>query len=244
MQLVTCEDEQALGRTAAQLGAEAIRAAAKTKDQVTIIVATGASQISMLEHLVQEAGLSWERINVFHLDEYVGISANHPASFRKYLHDRLVSRIENLGVLHEVVGDAIDLDAEVARLNALISGKEVDICFAGIGENGHLAFNDPPADLETKAPYITVELDPSCRQQQCNEGWFDNIEQVPERAITMSTHQILKSKKIIVSVPGKRKAEAVKNTFSKPVSPHFPSSVLRYHKDCHIFTDTDSARLL
>ncbi len=244
MKFITCDNEQALGRAAAQMGAEAIRAIAEVKDRVTIVVATGASQFTMLEHLVQEPELPWDRVDAFHLDEYVGISADHPASFRKYLNERFVSKVKSLAVLHEVIGDASDLDAEVERLNALIGGREVDVCFGGIGENGHLAFNDPPADLETNDPYIVVDLDQACRQQQCNEGWFGGMEDVPERAISMAINQIMKSKKLILSVPGERKAEAVKNTFIRNVSPEFPSAVLRRHGDCHIFVDTDSAKLL
>lgn len=244
MELITCYNESELGHAAAHLGAEAIRVAAEVKDRITIVVATGASQFVMLKHLVEEPGLPWDRIDAFHLDEYVGISPVHPASFRKYLNERFVSKVRNLGAFHEVAGDASCIDAEVERLNALIGEKEVDVCFGGIGENGHLAFNDPPADLETNDPYIVVNLDQACRQQQCNEGWFGGVEDVPERAISMTIKQMMKSKKLILSVPGERKAEAVKNTLIKNVSPEFPSSVLRQHEDCHIFIDTDSAKLL
>ena len=244
MEISVSKNERELGRTAAQLGAAAIREAARSKDRVTIVFATGASQFSMLEYLVREPGIAWDRVDGFHLDEYVGISTTHAASFRKYLHERLVSKVENLGVLHEVAGDARDLDAEVARLNALIGKKEVDICFAGIGENGHLAFNDPPADFAASDPYVVVELDRACRQQQCNEGWFDRWENVPSKAITMSVKQIMKSGKIVVCAPGERKAVAVKNTLTSSVSPKFPASILQDHSDCHVFLDADSANLL
>ncbi len=244
MNFTTYENEQALGQAAAKLAAEAIRNAAKTKDKVTILVATGASQFGTLKYLTEQENIPWEQVEAFHLDEYVGISEEHPASFRKYLNERFVAKAKGLKKMTLVNGDADDLDKEVERLNALIAREEIDLCLAGIGENGHLAFNDPPANLTTTQPYIIVELDQGCRQQQCNEGWFDTLEDVPTKAISMSIQQILKSKKIVLSVPGTRKAQAVKNTVNEEVSPEFPSAIMRTHADCEVLLDKESARLL
>lgn len=244
MTVNTYTNKQELGAAAAKLGVKAIRSALKVKDRVTIIVATGASQLTVLENLVQNTDLAWNRIDIFHLDEYVGISADHPASFRRYLNERLVSKIENLGSFHPVNGDADELSAEVTRLNALISTRDVDVCFAGIGVNGHLAFNDPPADFTIDGPYLVVELDEACRKQQYNEDWFGQLVDVPKRAISMSIKKMLKSKKMIISVPGEVKAVAVRNTFVEEISPLFPSSILRRHSDCHLFLDSASSSLL
>ncbi len=244
MNLTTYENEQQLGKTAAKMAAKAIREAAKNQDKVTILVATGASQFSTLKYLTEQEDVPWEKVEAFHLDEYVGISAEHPASFRKYLNERFVAKAQGLKKMTLVNGEAQDLDKEVDRLNALIAREQIDVCLAGIGENGHLAFNDPPADLTTTQPYIIVELDQGCRQQQCNEGWFDTLEDVPTKAISMSVQQILKSKKIILSVPGSRKAEAVRNTVHEEISPLYPSSIMQTHADCEVLLDKESARLL
>ncbi|WOH35738.1 glucosamine-6-phosphate deaminase [Thalassotalea fonticola] len=244
MKFNTLENEKLMGQAAAKLGAEAIRQAISNKGKATIIIATGSSQFDMLQHLTEQEDIPWEKVQAFHLDEYVGLSAEHPASFRKYLNERFVAKAKGLNKMTLVNADAEDLEAEIARLNALIAQEEVDVCLAGIGENGHLAFNDPPADLATYEPYIVVELDQACRQQQCNEGWFNGLADVPSKAISMSINQILKSKKIILSVPGERKAEAVKNTVAKSISADYPSSVLQGHADCEIFLDVESASLL
>ena len=244
MNLTTYENEQELGQAAAKLAAKAIRDAAQTKDKVTILIATGASQLNTVKYLTEQEDVPWGKVEAFHLDEYVGISADHPASFRKYLNERFVAKAQGLQKMTLVNGEAEDLNKEVERLNALISREEIDVCLAGIGENGHLAFNDPPADLTTTQPYIIVNLDQGCRQQQCNEGWFDSLADVPTKAISMSIQQILSSKKIILSVPGTRKAQAVKNTMNEEISPEFPSAIMRNHGDCELLLDKESARLL
>lgn len=233
-----------MGRRAAALAAEGIRAALRNNGQCNLILATGASQFQMLEHLVAETGIDWGCVVLFHLDEYIGLPISHPASFRRYMYDRVVSRLPGLAEFCPVQGDAADLNAELRRLNERIARAPVDVACIGIGENGHLAFNDPPADFDTELPYIAVDLDTTCRKQQMGEGWFPDIDSVPARAITMSIRQILKSRRIVVTVPDSRKAEAVRNTLTQPVSPAFPSTVLRQHEDCTLFIDMPAAELL
>lgn len=237
-------DKTSLGRRAAADGAKTIRDAVAAKGECTIIVATGASQFEMLDALVSEPEIEWSKVIAFHLDEYVGLPDSHPASFRRYLQDRFVSRVPELGSFVPVRGDAADLDAEVERLNTLLGKREVDICFAGIGENCHLAFNDPPADFEVDAPYIVVTLDDACRRQQMGEGWFSSLDAVPEQAISMSIRQILKSKRVILSVPDARKAPAVRAAVEAAISPDYPASVLQRHEDCTLYLDPPAASLL
>jgi glucosamine-6-phosphate deaminase len=244
MKIDISRTEKELGAKAARRGADILRRRAGDKERLCVVIPTGASQFSLFEHLVREPDMPWGRIDVFHLDEYVGISPDHPASFRRYLRERFVARVPSLGSFHEIIGDAPDIGAEISRLNALIGPRTIDVCFAGIGENGHLAFNDPPADFATTDPYILVNLDRVCRQQQYKEGWFDSLEDVPTRAISMSIRQIMKSDHLIISVPDARKAEAVKNALEADVSPHIPASILRRHDQCNLFLDPDSSRLL
>ncbi|MBN1865524.1 MAG: glucosamine-6-phosphate deaminase [Victivallales bacterium] len=233
-----------LGKYGAEAGAKAIRAAIRSKGEARIIVATGASQFEMLGHLVEAKGIEWHKVTVFHLDEYVGMGVDHPASFRLYLWRRFVSRLPfPLKAFHPVNGDG-DPEAECRRLSKLISRSPVDVCFAGIGENGHLAFNDPPADFRTSRPYIVVDLDEACRRQQFGEGWFKRMENVPSRAISMSIKQIMKSGMIVCSVPDKRKAEAVRDCLKGAVSPINPASILRKHPRCILLLDKESASML
>ena len=233
-----------LGIKAARKGADILRSMAKEKERLTIIIPTGASQLSMFDQLLQEPDIPWERVDLFHLDEYVGISPNHPASFRRYLRERVIARLPACGSFCEITGDAADIHGELSRLNALLGPKEIDICFGGIGENGHLAFNDPPADFNTTDPYILVNLDMGCRRQQYNEGWFEHLEDVPQQAISMSIRKIMESRHLIIAVPDSRKAEAARNCLESEVSPVFPASILQQHKNCHIFLDLDSSRLM
>ncbi|POF32750.1 glucosamine-6-phosphate deaminase [Roseibium marinum] len=243
MRIEIHEDGETLGQAAAEEGARAIGAALATKGRAAIIVATGASQFETLQALVTR-DLDWSRVTAFHLDEYVGIGTGHPASFRRYLRERFTGPLGNLGEFVEVNGDAGDLEAEIARLNARIAEETIDVCFAGIGENCHLAFNDPPADFETVAPYITVELDEACRRQQFGEGWFPALEDVPARAISMSIRRIAASRKIILSVPDERKAKAVANAVEGEVTNMHPASILQRHADCSLHLDRASAGLL
>tara|TARA_R110002020_G_scaffold47707_47_gene135943 strand:+ start:731 stop:1465 length:735 start_codon:yes stop_codon:yes gene_type:complete len=232
-----------LGEAAGAQGVAAIKAAIEAKGRATVIVATGASQFSMLERLVR-AEIDWSRVTAFHLDEYVGLRRDHPASFRRYLQERFIDRLPTLHEFVMVEGDAANLDAELVRLNTRIERETVDVCFAGIGENCHLAFNDPPADFMTEQPYIVVELDEACRRQQLGEGWFESLEAVPRRAVSMSVRQIMKSEKIILSVPDARKAQAVRDAVCAPVSELYPASILQQHPDATLHLDPASASLL
>ena len=232
-----------LGKAAGSAAAQTIRKAIDLKGTAAIILATGASQFETLNQLVTEKDIDWSKVFVFHLDEYIGLPLTHPASFRKYLQDRFFSELSSLKNAWLINGEA-DANEECARLGRLIGKHVIDVALIGIGENGHLAFNDPPADFETEAPYIVVRLDEACKRQQLGEGWFKIINEVPDLAISMSVKQILKSKHIICSVPDSRKALAVKNTLENDVSNIFPASILRSHVNCDLFLDQYSAALL
>lgn len=236
-------DKNELGRQAAALGAKAIRAALARHGEATIIVATGASQFEMLQNLVAAEGIDWSKVTAFHLDEYVGLPESHPASFRGYLKARFLAPLAVKPAFIPVDGEADPL-AETKRLNGLIAGRRIDLCFAGIGENCHLAFNDPPADFETEQPYIVVTLDEACRRQQFGEGWFESLAAVPEQAISMSIRQILRSELIILSVPDARKARAVKDALEGEVTPLHPASILQRHPNTVLFLDPPAASLL
>jgi glucosamine-6-phosphate deaminase len=232
------------GVAAATLGAKLLREAIRKNGQANIIVATGASQFEMLAQLIQEPRIDWSRVTAFHLDEYVGLPITHPASFRKYLWERFVSRLPlPLAAFHYINGEG-DAQAECRRVGAILAKHPIDVCFAGIGENGHLAFNDPPADFKTAAPYLVVALDEACRKQQMGEGWFKTLKQVPKQAISMSIRQIMKSHAIVCTVPDARKAQAVKDTLTGSVTPLHPASILQQHKAVRCFLDAESASLL
>jgi glucosamine-6-phosphate deaminase len=233
-----------LGRAAAADAAEHIRAALGKQGRADIILATGTSQLKTLDALIATEGIDWSKVTMFHLDEYIGLPDTHKASFRKYLREQFVQRAPKLTAAHYVQGDAADPAAECRRLGALISAVTIDVALVGIGENGHLAFNDPPADFQTDEPYIIVDLDDRCRRQQLGEGWFPRFEDVPSRAISMGIRQILKSRHIVVSVPDERKAEAVRNTLEGPISPSCPASILRTHPSCRIYLDGPAASML
>ncbi len=236
-----------LGRQAAEDGAALIRNALAKQGNATVIVATGASQFEMLSALVEAPDIDWSRVTAFHLDEYTGMSATHPASFRKYLKERFVDKLP-IGTFHFINGEGLngngDMPAECARLGELICARTVDVAFVGIGENGHLAFNDPPADFETEEPYLIVDLDEGCRRQQLGEGWFETIDDVPRQAISMSVRQIMKSKHIICSVPDQRKAKAVQGSVEGPVTNQVPASILQQHDQTTMYLDQPSASLL
>jgi glucosamine-6-phosphate deaminase len=243
-QIVIGKSKHLAGAAAAALGAKLIRQAIKRKGRANIIVATGASQFEMLESLVKARGIDWTKVTAFHLDEYVGVPITHPASFRKYLWERFVSRLPlPLAGFHYLNGEG-DAKAESRRVGAVLKKHPIDVCFAGIGENGHLAFNDPPADFRTDAPYLVVELDESCRRQQMGEGWFKVLAHVPKKAISMSVRQIMKSKAVICTVPDKRKAQAVKDCLGGKITPLHPSSILQGHGAAWCFLDSASASLL
>lgn len=244
MQIHMFDDKVSLGQAAADAGAALIRSAIARDGEATIIVATGASQFDVLAALVKAPGIDWSKVTAFHLDEYAGLPESHGASFRKYLRERFVAHVPGLKSFVPVNGDAPDLAAEIARLNGLIRGRRVAVCFAGIGENGHLAFNDPPADFKTDEPYLLVTLDEACRKQQMGEGWFPTLADVPERAISMSIRQMMKSDALILSVSDTRKAEAVKGALEGPLSNLCPASIIREHSDCRLFMDPAAASLL
>jgi glucosamine-6-phosphate deaminase len=244
MKIEIAPDKADLGARAAGEGAAAIRAAIARRGACTIILATGASQFEMLDALVAEAGIDWSKVVAFHLDEYVGLPATHPASFRRYLAERFVARVPSLGEFVPIDADADDVEAELSRLNRLIRGRTIDLCFAGIGENCHLAFNDPPADFEVEAPYILVDLDEACRRQQLGEGWFPSLDAVPRRAISMSVRQMLKSERMILCVPDARKARAVRSAVEGPITPDHPASALQRHENCVLYLDPLAASLL
>jgi len=244
MDLSIHDTKQQLGREAAADGADAIRRAIEQRDRANIILATGASQFDMLEALVASQQIDWSRVTAFHLDEYVGMAATHPASFRRYLKERFVDRLPQPAAAFHYLDAQTDPEQECRRVGEIITRHPIDVAFIGIGENGHLAFNDPPADFETEQPYIVVDLDEACRRQQLGEGWFATLEDVPRCAISMSIRQIMLSAAIICTVPDRRKAEAVKAAVEGPVTPDLPASILQQHAAATIYLDGDSAALL
>jgi glucosamine-6-phosphate deaminase len=237
-------DKVQMGKAAAAAGAEHIRRAIAARGEANIIVATGASQFEMLAALVAEPDINWNLVTGFHLDEYVGLPIAHPASFRGYLWQRFVSRLPlPLRAFHFLDAER-EPQAECKRVGDIIRKHPIDVAFVGIGENGHLAFNDPPADFEAEQPYLVVELDDACRRQQLGEGWFPTFDDVPKQAISMSVRQIMKSRAIICTVPDERKAEAVRNSVEGKVSPKVPASILQRHGQCTLYLDQPAALLL
>ncbi|QNL50397.1 glucosamine-6-phosphate deaminase [Olivibacter sp. SDN3] len=242
MNIFTLENPIELGKAAGAAAAEIITKSINEKGKAHIILATGTSQFETIKQLVKEE-IDWRKVIMFHLDEYIGMSINHPASFRKYLKERFIDQVPELAAAYLINGEA-DPEEERARLGDLIRQHPIDVALVGIGENGHLAFNDPPADFDTEEPYLLVDLDKQCREQQLGEGWFNNLEEVPLQAISMSIQQILKSDHIICSVPDGRKAQAVKNSLENEVSNRFPASILQQHDHCRFYLDSSSAALL
>ena len=242
MKIHIYETPYAIGKAAGTFEAQLIGEAIKAHGYANIILATGTSQFEILNQLISE-DIDWSKVIMFHLDEYIDLPQTHPASFRKYLQERFISKISPLKAAHLINGET-DPQKECNRLGILISKHIIDVALVGIGENGHLAFNDPPADFKTEQPYIVVELDEACRKQQMGEGWFKTIADVPQRAISMSIKQIIKSKNIICSAPDGRKANAVKNCFEEPVNNFHPASILQSHTNCTCYLDRDSAALL
>jgi glucosamine-6-phosphate deaminase len=236
------DDKAALGRAAASEAAARLRETIAAKGAARIIAATGASQFEFLAALVAEPGVDWKKVEMFHLDEYVGLSLDHPASFRRYLLERLI-RPTGLERAHLLDGEK-DPQQVCRAVGAEIGKAPIDIAFVGIGENGHLAFNDPPADFVSEEPYLVVQLDEACRRQQVGEGWFAGLAQVPTRALSMSVRQILKARKILCIVPDARKATAVKVCLEGRVDPMAPASILQTHADTTIYLDRESAKLL
>ena len=242
MNLKIYPDSESLGVSVAASAATILRDRLTNQSRVRIIAATGASQFGFIKALTVSPGIDWSRVEMFHLDEYVGLPITHPASFRKYLLERLI-RPAGIKQYHLLDGEG-DARAVCQRVGTELTKSPVDVAFVGIGENGHLAFNDPPADFETEQPYLIVELDEACRRQQVGEGWFKSLDEVPKQAISMSIRQIMKAQRILCIVPDQRKAEAVKACLEGPVSPLAPASILQTHPDVTVFLDTASASLL
>jgi glucosamine-6-phosphate deaminase len=243
MEMFILPTKEAMAQASAAKAAESLKAAIARKGHATFIAATGASQFEFLAALTTIPDIDWSRTTMFHLDEYIGLPEGHPASFHRYLYDRLIDRVHP-GTVHLIQGNTGDPQAECDRLNRLIAQDEIDVTFVGIGENGHLAFNDPPADFAATDPYIIVSLDEACRRQQLGEGWFNSFDEIPSQAISISIQQIMKSRTIICTVAESRKAQAVHDCFTGEVTPDHPSSILSQHEHAYIFLDADAASLL
>ena len=242
MNIRVLAEAKSLGEAAAGHAAESLRSTLQQKGSARIIAATGASQFEFLEALTSAPGIEWNKVEMFHLDEYVSLPVTHPASFRKYLLERLIQKT-GIGKYHLIDGEG-DIQSVIQRVGRELNSSPIDVAFVGIGENGHLAFNDPPADFETESPYLVVDLDQACRQQQVNEGWFGSLAEVPRQALSMSVRQILKSREIIASVGGQRKARAVQACLEGKVSPMAPASILQTHPHTTVYLDQASAGLL
>lgn len=241
MEIVISPDKKTLGQAAAHKGSALIQETLKECGSANVILATGASQFEMIAELVQQP-IDWKSVTFFHLDEYIGLPETHPASFRKYLKERFVQKV-NAPNFYFIDGEA-DIETECKRLSELIETHPIDVAFIGIGENAHLAFNDPPADFETDVAYMEVKLDFACRRQQMGEGWFSSLEDVPSKAITMTIPQIMKAKHIICTVPDRRKAAAVAEAVQEEITPRIPASILQKHPNATLFLDEESASLL
>ena len=242
MKINISPDKITLGRAAAAHAAQLLQQTIATQGRARILAATGGSQFEFLEALTATPGLAWDRVELFHLDEYVGIGFEHPASFGRYLLNRFINKtgLKN----HHLLDGLADPEKTCREMGVLLAAEPIDIAFAGIGENSHLAFNDPPADFVTEQPYLVVQIDEACRQQQVGEGWFPDLAAVPQRAISISVRQLLKAKTIIVPVPDTRKAQAVRLCLEGPITPQAPASILREHPDVTIYLDRHSAALL
>jgi glucosamine-6-phosphate deaminase len=243
MLLKVFPDKSSLSQAAAEQAATAIRNAISRQGRARLVAATAASQIDFLEALTKAPSMDWSKVEAFHLDEYIGLPVTHPGSFRKMLLEQLIQKT-GTSKYHLLDGDGPDPAAVARRVSKELASSPVDIEFLGIGENGHVAFNDPPANFEMEDPYIIVELDEACRRQQVGEAWFANISQVPRRALSMSVRQILKAKEILAVVPDERKAQAIRACFTGEISPMAPASILRTHPNATIYLDKNSASLL
>lgn len=242
LQIRILEDKETVGQAAAERAANSLRKAIGQNGAARIVAATGASQFEFLDALTSLPGIDWARVEVFHLDEYVGLPINHAASFRKYLLERLINKT-GIKRYHFLEGEN-DAQASATKVGLELQSAPIDLLFAGIGENAHLAFNDPPADFTTEDPYLIVDLDEACRQQQVNEGWFASVNEVPRQAISMSVRQILRAREIVAVVPDERKAQAVRDSLEGEISPNVPASILRTHPNTSIYLDKNSASLL
>jgi len=242
MNVQVFDNKRSMGEAAALQAAAAIRNAIRDRGGARIVAATAASQAEFLKSLTSAEGIDWREVEAFHLDEYIGLPITHPGSFRRMLLEQLINKT---GIIHYHLldGDG-DVPFVVRNLSETISSAPIDIIFLGIGENAHLAFNDPPADFETEEPYLVVNLDEACRRQQVGEAWFADICEVPKQAISMSVRQILKARELLAVAPDSRKAEAVRACVEGEISPMAPASILRTHPNATVYLDTNSAALL
>ena len=242
LQVEVHRDNESSGAAAAAAAARALHELDQDREAIGVIFATGASQLDTLRALVAlGGGIPWNKIVGFHLDEYVGIDRDHPASFRKYLRENLTTHV-NMRAFFEIDGNAADLDALCRAYTERLRAAEPQLCLLGIGENGHLAFNDPgEADFRDPKEMKVVRLDSACRQQQAAEGWFHIVEEVPDRALTLTIPALFRIPRLIVSVPGERKAQIVRRTLQEPISEHCPATILRTHPNARLFLDAESA---
>ncbi|QEG36261.1 glucosamine-6-phosphate deaminase [Bythopirellula goksoeyrii] len=244
MEIQIFQDLATVAEHAASAGAREIRAAIEARGRATVVMASAASQIQMVEALLKEPDIKWQTVRLFHLDEYVGLPIEHPASFRRFLWERFIRHLALPPREVNFLNAESNAEEECLRVGNLIRQEPVDVAFIGIGENCHIAFNDPPANFETESPFIVVRLDEQCRKQQVGEGWFRSLDGVPHQAISMSVRQIMKSKHVICTVPDERKAQAVRNSVEGPVSNQVPASILQEHPHTSLFLDSHSAALL
>ena len=240
MKLRVLKTPDELGQAAASCAAEFLNQAIAQKGKARLLLSTGASQFTSIKHLV-DCNVDWEKVEMFHLDEYVNLPETHPASFRKYLKERFVNLV-NLKQAHFVNGEG-DIARNIAELTIALQAEPIDVALIGIGENAHIAFNDPPADFSTRVAYKVVDLDEKCKQQQVGEGWFATPSDVPAQAITMSVYQILQSRIILSCVPYNVKAMAIKQTLESDVNPNVPATILKTHANWTLFVDEDSIAL-
>ena len=241
MKLIVHNTKEELGLASAKHAASLINEAIEKQGYARILLSTGASQFPFFTEFVKQP-IDWNKVEMFHLDEYVGISENHPASFKRYLLDRFVN-IVHPGYYYLINGKK-DPEETIAELTAILNEKPVDVGLIGIGENAHIAFNDPPADFDDPRAYKVVTLDDRCLQQQIGEGWFKTVEETYKQAISMTCSQIMKCRHILCVVPYKVKAEAIYNTLSREVTPEVPATLMKRHADCTVYTDADSSALL
>lgn len=238
MEIRICKNSEELGKSAAKHVAQVLKDCIAENGSARIVLSTGASQFDTIKALVEEPGIKWDCVEMFHLDEYVDLPITHVASFRKYLQERFVDKVGTLKAVHFVDGTK----ECIAKLTEEIRKSPIDIGLIGIGENGHIAFNDPPADFDTKEAYIIVNLDERCKKQQMGEGWFATIDDVPKQAVSMTPYQIMQCKRIVSCVPYQVKAEAIENTLkAKDTTNLIPATLLKTHPDFMLYVDEDSA---
>jgi len=238
MKITLSENAVMLGERAAELAAKYLNEAIAANGSARLVLSTGASQFETIAALVKK-DIDWSKVDVFHLDEYVDLPITHPASFRKYIKERF-GDIANPRAIHYVNTEG-NIDENIAELTKELRAAPVDVALIGIGENAHIAFNDPPADFDNENAYIVVNLDAKCRNQQLGEGWFENLEAVPKQAVSMTVKQIMASKVIISCVPHKVKAQAIKDTLENDLTPYVPATMLKQHENWNLFIDQNSA---